>query len=173
MAPKTGSTPLREERHCICRFAPRQYWGRSSSNYWPAAGALPRMPPALTSIVGTLKCLCVRTKFRQNLKRPSASSSRCTSTIFVSKHSCGASGPNLWFASSGQILRAARPTRGADFLAPHLCRENPDAEIVPFAATGHDTIYEWRCIGHQAVAGKRFQTVDPQGFIAENWREVK
>ncbi len=57
--------------------------------------------------------------------------------------------------------------------ATSFCRENPDAEIVPFAATGHDTIYEWRCIGHQAVAGKRFQTVDPQGFIAENWREVK
>jgi hypothetical protein len=40
------------------------------------------------------------------------------------------------------------------------------------AATGHDTIYEWSCNGRRAVAGKTVMTVDPQGYIAENWKEA-
>lgn len=56
--------------------------------------------------------------------------------------------------------------------ADAFCRVNPDAAIVPFVATGHDTVYEWRCHGRRAVAGKQFQTVDPQGYIAANWRRA-
>ena len=39
-------------------------------------------------------------------------------------------------------------------------------------ATGHATIYEWSCKRRRAVAGKVVVTVDPQGYIAENWKEV-
>jgi hypothetical protein len=52
------------------------------------------------------------------------------------------------------------------------CSANPGSQIIPMAATGHDTIYEWSCNGRHAVAGKAMATVDPQGYIAENWKEI-
>ena len=52
------------------------------------------------------------------------------------------------------------------------CRDNPGSAIVPMAATGHDTIYEWSCKGRRAVAGKAFATLDPQGYIAGNGKEA-
>jgi hypothetical protein len=54
-----------------------------------------------------------------------------------------------------------------------FCRDNPDSANVPMAATGHDTIYDWRCVKGRAVAGKVVMAVDPQGYIAGNWRVVK
>jgi hypothetical protein len=53
------------------------------------------------------------------------------------------------------------------------CRENPGANVIPMAATGHATIYEWSCKGARAVPGKALVTVDPQGYIADNWKEVR
>jgi hypothetical protein len=41
------------------------------------------------------------------------------------------------------------------------------------SATGHDTIYAWSCKGHRAIADKAAMTVDPQGYIADNWREIR
>jgi hypothetical protein len=52
------------------------------------------------------------------------------------------------------------------------CRDHPGAESVPMVATGHDTIYDWRCEGRRAVAGKPNRTVDARGYIAGNWREI-
>jgi hypothetical protein len=52
------------------------------------------------------------------------------------------------------------------------CRQNPGSKIIPMAATGHDTIYEWSCRGRRAIAGNEFLTVDPQGYIANNWKEI-
>jgi hypothetical protein len=52
------------------------------------------------------------------------------------------------------------------------CRDNPRSDSIPMVATGHATIYEWSCKRRRAVAGKIVVTVDPQGYIAENWKEV-
>jgi len=52
------------------------------------------------------------------------------------------------------------------------CRENPGSAGIPMAATGHATIYDWSCKGRHAVPGKTVMTVDPRGYIAENWREI-
>jgi hypothetical protein len=52
------------------------------------------------------------------------------------------------------------------------CRDNPGSDSIPMAATGHDTIYDWKCDGKRAVAGKANRTVDAQGYIADNWKEV-
>jgi hypothetical protein len=52
------------------------------------------------------------------------------------------------------------------------CRENPGSDSIPMAATGHATIYDWRCEGRRAVAGKANRAVDAQGYIADNWKEV-
>ena len=56
--------------------------------------------------------------------------------------------------------------------ASEFCRANPDAQIIPMAATGHDTIYTWRCVGRRAVAVKAVVAVDPDGYDAGNWKEV-
>ncbi len=53
------------------------------------------------------------------------------------------------------------------------CRDNPDAASIPMAATGHATIYEWSCKGRRAVPGKATTRVDPQGYIADNWKEIR
>jgi hypothetical protein len=52
------------------------------------------------------------------------------------------------------------------------CREHPGADSIPMVATGHDTIYDWHCEGHRAVAGNANRAVDAEGYIAENWREA-
>ena len=57
--------------------------------------------------------------------------------------------------------------------ATAFCRDNPDAVDVPMVATGHDTIYDWHCVKGRAAAGKVLMAVDPQGFIAGNWKVVK
>ena len=56
--------------------------------------------------------------------------------------------------------------------ATAFCRANPDADVVPMAATGHDTIYGWRCVGRRAVAGKAIVAVDAEGYDAGNWKEI-
>ena len=38
--------------------------------------------------------------------------------------------------------------------ATAFCRDDPNAASIPMAATGHDTIYDWRCVNGRAVAGK-------------------
>jgi hypothetical protein len=53
------------------------------------------------------------------------------------------------------------------------CRQNPGAANIPMAATGHDTIYEWSCKGRRAVPVRQVMKVDPWGYIADNWREIR
>jgi hypothetical protein len=50
--------------------------------------------------------------------------------------------------------------------ATAFCRDNAGADSIPMVATGHDTIFDWRCVGRRAVAGKQNMAVDPQGYIA-------
>jgi hypothetical protein len=53
--------------------------------------------------------------------------------------------------------------------AEAFCRDNPSAAGVPAYATGHDTIYSYRCVsGRSAIDRTRF-TVDRRGFAAELW----
>jgi hypothetical protein len=50
------------------------------------------------------------------------------------------------------------------------CHANPDATLVPAVATGHDTIFEWRCrAGAPQIVRQTFH-VDSRGFIAEFWK---
>jgi hypothetical protein len=53
------------------------------------------------------------------------------------------------------------------------CGDNPGSSGIPMAATGHATIYDWSCKGRQAVAGKAVMTVDSQGYVANNWKELR
>ena len=56
--------------------------------------------------------------------------------------------------------------------ATAFCRGNPGSKGIPASATGHDTIYDWSCDGRRAVAGKIVLMVDPQGYVADNWKEL-
>jgi hypothetical protein len=52
------------------------------------------------------------------------------------------------------------------------CRDNQDASVVPAAATGHDTIYEWRCSAGRPQIVRQTLHVDPRGFVAEFWKKL-
>jgi hypothetical protein len=57
--------------------------------------------------------------------------------------------------------------------ATQYCRENPGSDFIPMAATGHDTIYAWKCVGKTARAGKQVAPLDGEGYFAENWKKVE
>ena len=56
--------------------------------------------------------------------------------------------------------------------ASDWCRDHANSDFVPAFATGHDTIYAWRCDGRRAVIARQIEHVDRQGFVAENWKLV-
>lgn len=53
------------------------------------------------------------------------------------------------------------------------CATHENADIIPMAVTGHDTLYEWRCAGRAATAGKPVGALDARGFFAEYWKRLK
>ncbi|SEE04520.1 hypothetical protein SAMN05444161_4708 [Rhizobiales bacterium GAS191] len=56
--------------------------------------------------------------------------------------------------------------------AAQWCEENRGASSVPMAASGHDTIYSWRCVGRKAQIAGVIAKVDPRGYIASNWKRL-
>lgn len=57
--------------------------------------------------------------------------------------------------------------------ANHWCRENPNADIIPMAVTGHDTLYVWRCVGRRAKPAGEVGKIDKRGFFAANWKVLQ
>ncbi len=53
------------------------------------------------------------------------------------------------------------------------CKDNPNSDFIPMVATGHDTIYTWRCTNGAAVAGAPASKVDARGFISDVWETLK
>ena len=53
-----------------------------------------------------------------------------------------------------------------------FCAENPESEVVPAAATGRETVYEWHCQGGRPVIERQVLEVDNTGYAAEFWYEV-
>lgn len=75
------------------------------------------------------------------------------------------------------ITGANLPCGKANTAAPNpgaaeWCAQHPGSPDIPAYATGHDTVYEWRC--HEATAEivRQVQSVDRRGFIAEYWKPV-
>ena len=62
----------------------------------------------------------------------------------------------------------SRTSAGGD----NWCREHPNARSIPMFATGHATVYAWRCEGTRAVPDRQAQAVDAQGYVAGNWRPL-
>src|SRR5580698_8383859 len=44
------------------------------------------------------------------------------------------------------------------------CKDNPTTGFVPMVATGHDTIYDWRCVTGVATPGAPVRKIDARGF---------
>jgi hypothetical protein len=66
-------------------------------------------------------------------------------------------------------MNTVRDNQGANA----FCRSNPDAPVVPAFATGHDTIYAYRCVSRRAeVEGMTFP-LDARGFAATLWAPVE
>lgn len=63
----------------------------------------------------------------------------------------------------------SRTLPGADA----YCRDNPNADFIPMAATGHDTIFEWRCSGRRATVVKQTGQVDARGFVKQYWKPLR
>jgi hypothetical protein len=65
-------------------------------------------------------------------------------------------------------MNTARENKGATA----YCRTNPDAAFVPAFAIGHDSAYNYRCVGGRAsVAGETFR-LDRRGFAATFWAPI-
>jgi hypothetical protein len=74
---------------------------------------------------------------------------------------------------AGANLNCGRAdTRPASVGGDEWCRDHPDADFVPMFATGHETIYAWRCAGTRAVPERQAQAVDARGFVAGFWRRL-
>jgi hypothetical protein len=50
-----------------------------------------------------------------------------------------------------------------------FCTENKNADSIPAAVTGHETVYEWGCKDGKAEIMKQVFQVDAQGYIADIW----
>lgn len=53
-----------------------------------------------------------------------------------------------------------------------FCTANPTAEVIPAAAIGRTTIYEWRCSAGTPAIVKQVLTADAQGYLAEFWYQL-
>jgi hypothetical protein len=56
--------------------------------------------------------------------------------------------------------------------AEAFCREKHDAEFVPAYASGHRTIYEWRCEAGLAMRGDRVAKLDRRGYRIDFWQRL-
>ncbi|MEM9684139.1 MAG: hypothetical protein AAF942_12795 [Pseudomonadota bacterium] len=52
------------------------------------------------------------------------------------------------------------------------CTANPTAAVVPMAAAGRATVFEWRCRKGVPVIVRQFAKADARGFIAGIWHPV-
>lgn len=52
------------------------------------------------------------------------------------------------------------------------CRDHPDETFIPAVATGHDTIFAWRCRHGAPVVDRQVLTVDARGFVAQYWKSL-
>lgn len=82
-------------------------------------------------------------------------------------------GGKAWLCNVGANLVCGKANAAKNLPgAAAFCKDNPGSDMIPMAATGHDTIYEWKCVGPNAQIVRQVVAVDPRGFIAENWKPL-
>ncbi len=53
-----------------------------------------------------------------------------------------------------------------------FCQQNPDADVIPMAVTGRETVYEWRCKNGAPEIVRQFAEPDERGFMSHIWYEL-
>ena len=56
--------------------------------------------------------------------------------------------------------------------AVDLCVQNKNADVIPAAVTGRETVYAWRCRDGAPETVQQLFHPDAQGFISEIWYEI-
>ena len=54
-----------------------------------------------------------------------------------------------------------------------FCKANPNADGIPMAVTGHDTVFSWHCVNQSAQVLSQGETVDAAGYIAQIWYPIQ
>lgn len=83
-------------------------------------------------------------------------------------------GGKVWLCNAGANIPCGKADARRDNPgAAAFCKDNPNAAIVPMAATGHATIYAFRCAAGRARVERRFGEVDARGFVAGAWKRLR
>jgi len=53
------------------------------------------------------------------------------------------------------------------------CRERPNDAFIPAVATGHDTIYTWRCHNGAPQIIRQTLDADARGYIVQYWKQLR
>lgn len=80
----------------------------------------------------------------------------------------------IWLCSYGANLICEKADVSRDSPgAERFCKANPNSIGVPMSATGHATIYEWKCVGREARIVRQSSIIDARGFLADNWKPLE
>jgi hypothetical protein len=80
----------------------------------------------------------------------------------------------VWLCNYGANLICEKADVSRDSPgAERFCRQNPGSIGVPMSATGHATVYDWKCVGKRAHIVGQITKVDRRGFIAGNWKQLE
>ncbi len=78
---------------------------------------------------------------------------------------------DVWLCNTGANLPCGKAdTRRTLPGATAWCSVHPGADFIPMYATGHATIYRWRCNGAKPAIAGTVHSVDRRGFIAQYWK---
>ena len=79
----------------------------------------------------------------------------------------------IMLCSAGANLPCGKANVSRDLPgAADWCRTHAEADYIPMFATGHDTIYRWRCTDGRPRIDGTIGTVDARGFVARYWKEA-
>ena len=53
--------------------------------------------------------------------------------------------------------------------AEGFCKEQPNAEFIPAAVVGHETVYEWRCKDGKTEIVRQMVELDARGYATNIW----
>lgn len=80
----------------------------------------------------------------------------------------------VWLCSYGANLVCEKADVSRDSSgAERYCKQNPNSIGVPMSATGHATVYDWKCVGKKPRIIGQIVEVDARGFIAGNWKQLE
>ena len=95
-------------------------------------------------------------------KEPGACRWRCMDKAV---YAC-CTGANLPCDAKADLNRT--PSQGMN----EYCAQNPNATFIPAYATGHATVYTWKCTGKTAAVDKQVLKTDARGYQVDFWHRV-